>query len=431
MLTFPDDFELGAASAATQIEGGRSDNSWYDWYKKGYIKDFSDPSTATLHYEKYAEDAELMRDMGIRYYRMGIEWARLEPEEGVFIEKEYAHYRDEITLLKSLGIEPLLTLHHFTNPMWFENKGGFLEKSNNAAFLEFVKKTVEALGDLVSEYITINEPNVFATNGYFFGVWPPGKYSLPAAVRVMDNMCECHIRAYELIHSIRENAGYADTRVSFAPHMRVFVPKHRLNPWHALCTPLLRQFFQGCVIKAYITGKASFPLKKHADKAGVYCDFLALNYYTRTAVTGFSDGVLDRRPVTDLGWEIYPEGIAKCASELYKTAELPIYITENGVCDNTDSYRARYISEHIETLLNSGLPVKRYYHWCFCDNFEWVEGCSARFGLVHVDGESQKRMIKKSGLFYTEMTENRGITDEMKEKYCNTPYYKKGERVDG
>lgn len=415
--------KLGVAAAATQIEGGNKQNSWYEWYLRGRISDGSDPSVAANHYELYASDAQLMRDMGVGHYRMGIEWARLEPSRGVYDEAAFAHYRDEITLLKRLGIEPLLTLHHFTNPLWFERMGAFETKDCAPVFLGFVKKVIEELGDLVCEYITINEPNVYATFGLFFGLWPPGKKSLPATLRVLNHMCECHVKAYELIHRLREQKGHKDTRVGYAHHMRVFVPKNPGNLWHRLCTPLMRRLFQSSLSKAFLTGKGGFPLRRVGGAGGgLFCDFHAINYYSRTAVSGLKDGVLDGVPVNDLGWEIYPEGIALCAHELDRLARLPVYITENGTCDNTDAFRCRYIYEHIKALCESGLPVSRYYHWCFTDNFEWLEGFSARFGLVHVDYATQRRTVKRSGGFYRQMIAQGGVSQRMADEYCAAAY---------
>ncbi len=417
-----DDMQLGVASAATQIEGGNRQNSWYEWYANGHIKDGSDPSVANMHYERFAEDAQIMHDMGIKHYRLGIEWARLEPERGVFNEAGFRHYREELLLLRQLGIEPLLTIHHFTNPLWFENMGAFENRASVGIFLDFVKKVTEEFGDIVAEYITINEPNVYAVFGFFFGDWPPGKKSFGATIRVLNNMCECHIKAYELIHSVRRGMGREDTKVSYAHHMRVFDPKSKANLWHRICTSLMRRVFQVSISKSFLTGRACFPLRGVKGKKGLYCDFHAVNYYSRSAVAGFREEYFNGVPVNDLGWEIYPWGIVQNSRELYKLAQLPVYITENGTCDNADSYRRRYIYEHLKALSESELPVKRYYHWCFTDNFEWLEGFSARFGLVYVDYYTQRRTIKRSGQFFSKMIENRGVTKEMYDEYCAVDY---------
>ncbi len=419
----PKGMRLGVAAAATQIDGGNRENSWYDWFTKGHIKDGANPSVACKHYELYVQDARLMQELGIKDYRMGIEWARLEPERGVFDQEAFAHYRREIELLHELGIEVLLTLHHFTNPMWFERMGSFEHPECMDIFLAFVRKVIEELGGLVSEYITINEPNVYAASGFFLGEWPPGKKSMDTAFLVMRNMCACHIKAYGLIHKLRKEKGYGGTRVSYAHHMRSYTPKKWWNPWHIICTPVLHRFFQSCISREFLTGKPVWPMGRVAGVSkGLYCDFHAINYYSRTAVTGLADGVLESVSVNDLGWEIYPPGIAKNTRELYKLAKLPVYITENGTCDNSDGFRARYLYDHLKVLSESGLPVERYYHWCFTDNFEWLEGYSARFGLVHVDYSTQERTVKKSGIFYKKIIEAGGVTKEMEEEYCRSSY---------
>ncbi len=415
--------ELGVASAATQIEGGNTHNSWYDWYIKGHIKGNADPSVATMHYKRYKEDTKLMHSMGIRHYRLGIEWARLEPKNGVFDEKEFIHYRQELLLLKKLGITPLLTIHHFTNPLWFEKMGAFKNKKSVDIYLRFVRKVVRAFGDLVGEYITINEPNVYATSGYFFGIWPPGKKSLRLTLRVHNHMGQCHVKAYTLIHTLRKEMGFDDTKVSYAHHMRVFAPKNPKKISHRMGAPLMERLFQSSISKMYLTGKGCFPLKRvKGAGSGPFCDFHAINYYSRTAVSGLKSGFMDGVPVSDLGWEIYPDGIVQNARTLYALAKLPIYITENGICDNSDTFRCRYIYEHLKALCESGLPVERYYHWCFADNFEWLEGFSARFGIVHVNFNTHHRTVKRSGEFYTKMIEAHGVTQEMFDQYCDAAY---------
>jgi beta-glucosidase len=156
---------------------------------------------------------------------------------------------------------------------------------------------------------------------------------------------------------------------------------------------------------------------------GEYADFIGVNYYSRSTVSGLSDGVRENCPKNDLGWEIYPEGIVRCTEKLLKVLRRPVWVTENGTCDMEDAYRARYICEHLKAMTDSGLPFERYYHWCFCDNFEWLEGESARFGLVHVDYETQQRTVKNSGRFYSEASAAGGVTEEIYEKYVSGEKY--------
>lgn len=405
-FNFPSDFKLGVASAATQIDGDCKNSNWYDWYLKGNIKDNSNPDIATEHRHFLKEDTELMAQMGICHYRFGLEWARIEPLEGKFSDDEFKKVREEILLLKSNGISVLLTIHHFSNPMWFENKGAFLSSDSKQIFLRLVRKVTEELGDIVNEFITINEPNVYAVNSFFGGGFPPNHNSLFKALKVMKNMRKCHIESYLLIHSIRKKMGFTDTQVGFAHHMRAFSPWDSNKTSHKLIAKASKWLFQGNINKTYLLGSKA--------RNAVYADFLAVNYYTRTASKSFADDTYPNSPVNDLGWEIYPEGIAECCRDLHLLLpHLPIYITENGTADNDDRFRRRYIYEHLKALVDSGLPVKRYYHWCFVDNFEWLEGFSARFGLVYLDTKTMKRQVKRSGEFYSEMIKNHGVTEEM------------------
>ena len=415
---------LGAASAAAQIEGGEVDSSWNDWYHKGHIKDGSDPAKSD-HWVRWQEDTELMAAMGLQIYRFGVEWARLLPQPGQPNEEAISQYRAEIGLLREKGIRPMLTIHHFANPMWFEEMGAFSKWENLPHYLDLVKLVVERFGDLVSDYITINEPNVYATNGYAWGSWPPGKKSYPETFKVLSHMSWCHIKAYGMIHEMRRAMGYTDTMVGFANHVRAFDPKNPKNPFHCLCTKAAEWAFQGAVTRAMSVGDFKFPLRNVGKlPEGEYSDFNGVNYYSRSTVTGLADGVRENSPRNDLDWEIYPEGIVRCAQKLQKVLDRPIWVTENGTCDNDDRFRARYICEHLKAMADSGLPFERYYHWCFCDNFEWIEGNSARFGLVHVDHENgRERTVKKSGEFYSKVIAAGGVTAELYDAYVRDARY--------
>jgi beta-glucosidase len=352
-----------------------------------------------------------------------VEWSRIEPEEGKFDEDALRRYREELSAIVDSGILPLVTLHHFTNPTWFEASGAFERDDCVAVYLRFAEKVVRAFGGLASEYITINEPNVYALNGYFTGDWPPGKRSLAAYRTVLTHLAACHIAGYQMIHRVRREMGYSDTKVSFANHLRVFQPKDRKNPLHRACAAFAEKAFQGGLSRAMCLGEVSFPIRHHAAiQKGEWCDFHGINYYSRSTVAGLADGVAEHAPVNDLGWEIYPHGIVEVAEAMYRLLKRPIYITENGTCDTQDLFRSRYIYEHLKALADSGLPVERYYHWCFCDNFEWAEGESARFGLVHVNFSTQERTVKHSGEFYAAMIREGGVSDALYERYVMERY---------
>ncbi len=405
---------LGVATAPTQIEGGDVDHSWNDWARRGHIRDGSSPRRANDHYARVMEDTALMRSLNVQVYRFGVEWARIEPSCGVFDPDAVAHYRAELEQLRAAGIAPLITLHHFANPMWFERMGAFEKAGNIPYFLRYVEHVVRALGDLAGEFITINEPNVYALNGYFTGEWPPGRRSLTQTLRVMSVLAECHLQSYPLIHRVRREMGLSGTRAGFANHLCVFVPKNPKKLLDRLCAPLLERLFQGGLTVAMTTGQCRRPIMRLSQRApGVYADFHGLNYYSRHAVSGFCHGFLPDCAKNDLGWEIYPDGIVQCAETLHALAPLPIYVTENGTCDNTDAFRSRYIYEHLARICASPLPFERYYHWCFLDNFEWLEGERARFGLVHVDYETQRRTVKDSGRFYAAVIAGGGVSQSL------------------
>ena len=224
-LQFPEGFLLGVSSASAQIEGGEVGSNWNDWYHQGRIKDGSDPAVADDHWNRWREDCALMAGLHLPVARLGVEWARIMPERGQVDESAVAHYRAELEYLRQLGIRPLLTIHHFSNPMWFERMGAFSKRENLDDFLSFAKLCADRFGDLVSDWITINEPNVYATNGYFFGDWPPGHKKFAETFTVLENMAYCHIRCYRMLHETREAMGYSDTMVGFANHLRVFEPE--------------------------------------------------------------------------------------------------------------------------------------------------------------------------------------------------------------
>lgn len=411
----PAALRLGCATAATQIEGGGTDNSWYDWAKrKGKIRDGSTPARANRHWERYEQDILLMARLGMQCYRMGIEWSRIEPEPGRFCAQAMDHYRDEIRLLLRHGIRPLVTLHHFSNPTWFERTGGFLRRDCVPVFLRYVRYAAEHLKDLCCEYVTINEPNVYAANGFFYGSWPPGRHNFFAAMRVMRNLSLCHLAAYREIHRIY---GKKRVMVGFANHLRVFEPYSK-NPVYAAEAALMRYLFQDIVTEAMCTGNFRFPLGRGAPAGtGRFYDYIGINYYTRSSVRHFRGDTLRGRETNDLGWDIYPEGLELLCREQYEKYRAPIWITENGTCDRTDRFRAQYIYSHLRWIAKSRLPVERYYHWTFLDNFEWAEGESAPFGLVRCDFETQERTVRRSGLFYSELIRAHGVTADMIRRY--------------
>ncbi len=417
---------LGTATAATQIEGGDENNNWARFAKEGKVYDKTSPTRACDHYNRFREDIDLMADIGIEIYRFGIEWSRIEPVQGAFDPEVLSHYREEIEYMISKGIRPMLTLHHFTNPLWFEDMGGFTNKKSIEIFMAFAERVIDALGDLVEDYITINEPNVYVTKSLFFGEWPPEKKSFAAVINAFSNMTACHIKAYEMIHRKRREMGKDVTRVSFANHLRVFEPKDKSNLWHRFCAKITEWLFQGAVTDAMMTGRCKFPvIWRKGVKSGKYYDFIGINYYTRSCLDSIGDGVREGSDINDLGWEIYHEGLIELANKLDSKYHAPVFVTENGTCDNNDSFRPLFVYDQLKLISETENPIERYYHWSFMDNFEWREGESARFGLVKVDYETQRRTVNDSGKFYASIIQNKGVTDEAYDTYVKCRKYHK------
>lgn len=422
----PETFRFGTATASLQIEGGDTNNNWYRWcQKEGAILDGTSCEVANDHWNRIDEDVALMKELNMQVYRMSLEWSRIEPEKGRFDEKAIAHYRDEILSLRKNGIEPLVTLHHFSNPLWLEDSGAWTNEEVIDLFEGYTEYVVRNLGDIVSDWATINEPNVYLYFSFVEGIWPPGEKCIRKYFKGAKNMIRAHIRSYRKIHAVRKGMGYQDTRVGVAHHLRVFQPKGGILA--PIVARLYDRLFQQLFIRGMGEGKLLFPIGSgYPEGKGSFQDFFGINYYTRDIITvnplklGEIIRVKEGAPTNDLGWEIYPEGIYILSKKYYEKYGKPVFITENGTCDEKDAFRTKYIYDHLfqlYRLIEDGVDVQRYYHWTLMDNFEWIEGLSARFGLIEVHYETQERTVRQSGRFYAEAAHNGGVTQEMIEKY--------------
>ena len=412
---------LGVATAATQIEGGHADTTWHRWAAEpGRIADHSTPARAADHWNRVAQDTALLGELGVKHYRMGLEWARLEPRPGEFDAAAFAHYRAELQGLRAAGIEPLVTLHHFNNPGWFEEIGGFTHHHALTVFDRYVAAVLENLGDLVDEWITINEPNIYAVKGFIEGVWPPGHRSPGQAVAVMQAMATAHIRSYGAIHRANPNA-----RVGVANHLRVFAPAVSWNPLDRLGARAGEYLFQTAVVRAMSVGRFLAPFVQPDEvDPGRYYDFQGINYYSRSAIRNFADTTARKASVNDLGWEIRPQGLVEVARWVHTAYPEPIYVTENGTADRDDAFRSRFIYDHLRAVADSAVPVERYYHWTFTDNWEWAEGETGRFGLVELDFETQERRPRASAHFYADVIANGGVTEEAYRRWVAPQNYR-------
>jgi beta-glucosidase len=414
-IKLPEELLLGVATAATHIEGGEQDHNWYQWSEQGKIKDGSHCKVACDHIHHVREDVQLIENLGCQTYRLGLEWSRIEPEEGKFSDEGIAFYWKELQLLQEKGIKPLVTLWHFSNPLWVEREGGWTNPKTVDRFLNYVAFVVSKLGDWVNDWITINEPNVYLFFGYFEGIWPPGKEGdIRGFIKGANHFCQAHCKAYQLIHQLQENAN-----VGVAHHLRVIDPANRW-PLTMTAVKLTERVFQGMFLEAMTVGSFQKPLKNEGIPMGQYADFIGINYYSRDIIKGtmkpgqlFGERLVAvDAEVNDLGWEIYPEGLGRVATKMWEKYQLPIYITENGTCDREDDFRKKYIFDHLKVLVETiqqGVKIERYYHWSLLDNWEWAEGESARFGLYHNDFRTQKRTLRASGEYFKRICKERRL----------------------
>jgi beta-glucosidase len=395
------EFLWGAATSAYQVEGGNN-NDWTEWEKRNakhlalsarrleypqYILDnhpnplqeenyISDRTCD--HYHRFREDFDIAKSLGHNAHRFSIEWSRIEPEEGRFNEKEIKHYRSIVGALRSRGLEPFVTIWHWTLPIWLKNKGGVINKNFPAYFRRYSEVIVSALGG-VKFWTTINEPEIYAANSYLVGKWPPQKKNLFSYLATLNNLIESHKLAFGAIKSIRPSAkvGIAKNNIYFEAAGK--------NPVNRLLKKAADWWWNSGFLEA-IKNKL---------------DFIGLNYYFHNRINwGFNKNL--NKKTTDMEWEIYPEGIYCVLKDLTKY-KLPIYITENGLADMRNAERADFIKEHvrfIEKAEGEGVDVRGYFHWSLLDNFEWDKGFWPRFGLVEVNYKTLVRKIRPSALVY-------------------------------
>ena len=401
---FPRNFLWGASTSAHQVEGGNH-NQWSVWELENaktlaaqapyQYEDFpvwdeikaqaTTPENyisgeATDHYHMYRDDFKLAAtSLHLNALRFSIEWSRIEPKEGVWDAKEIQHYRSYIAAMREVGIEPVMTLFHFTLPVWFSDIGGFEKRANVKYFLRFVEKAMSELGKDIRYVITINEPGIYSSMSYGSGLWPPGRRSKMTTIRVLHNLLYAHKKASKLIHA---KGRY---QVAIATNMS--------NTYAGDDAVLTRVSTR---IIGYI--RNDYVLKR------VYrhCDFIGLNYYFDDRVYGYRIHN-DTHEVSDVGWSMQPDSIRHVLEHVAETTKLPVMITENGVADQRDDHRAWWLSETIKGMkkaMNNGVPLLGYLHWSLLDNFEWHEGKWPRFGLVNVEYTTKRRTVRPSAKRY-------------------------------
>lgn len=398
----------GAATSAHQVEGWNRWNDWWAWEQAGKV---AEPSAAACnHYELFRDDFRLAHSLGHTAHRFSLEWSRLEPNEGEWNEEAFRHYDEVIDALEAEGLEPVVTLHHFTNPAWFTRQGGWLRTDAPEKFARYVTRAGERYGRRVHFWITLNEPLIFIYQGFLLGRWPPGEQSVEKCFRALRGLLRAHVRAYGILH---DRARHSPCWVSIAHHMTAFTPC-RPQSWRDHVNVFLRNWFVNQLpFQALSSGFLFYP--------GIFCerlpargtlDFLGVNYYSRDfirfagwwgvnqfgTVCSKEHHRLEVKELNELGWEVYPKGIREIVSSL-RSLKLPIVVTENGICTENDNQRQRYIETHLaqlKALCQEGVPIRGYFYWSLVDNFEWAEGFKPRFGIVEVDYSNQSRKARRS-----------------------------------
>lgn len=407
---FPKGFRLGTATAAHQIEGGL-DNDWTDW-ERGFhadgtphVKDRTVSGAACDSWNRFDEDVRLMRHLGANAYRFGVEWSRLEPAEGQWNDAAAEQYVSWAGKLRDAGIEPMVTLNHFTLPRWVATQGGWMNDRTIDLLSGFTERVAKKLGHVVDSWCTINEPNVLMTLSYLKGVFPPGLKDQRLCAQGLARLLRAHGRMAEIIREYdtvdADGDGFA-TRIGLAHHVRVFQPATR-SPLDRIIAGFMDRFFNQAIVDAPAHGRIvlSIPgavdIDEEVPNLKGSLDWLGINYYGRDHVRAdLSDPSLSQqyvpaeRPVSDLGWDIWPEGMYQVLKR-YGALGLPIYVTENGIADHRGEKRPKFLQEHFKALVQAareGVDVRGYFHWSLLDNFEWAEGHEPRFGLYRVDYQS-------------------------------------------
>lgn len=420
-LTFPKDFLWGVATAAHQVEGYNTNNQWYLWEStvdaagSPMVARGQKSGIACDHWNRYPQDIRLMKDLGVKSYRFSVEWSRIEPKEGVFDSLAIRHYQNVCDSLIANGIVPMVTLHHFTNPIWFERKGAFEKKENVADFIRFTEVIYMALRDRVNLWCTINEPAVYVVEGYFQGANPPGKKDPKLAALVLRNILEAHVQAYYKIKSL---PGGDQMKVGLVKNMTQADPYRKWHVGDWVFANLIDGVFNGTTLNFLKTGKYRFFMPTMArlidenPKAKGSLDFIGLNYYSHynykfsfNLDKAFQAKLLPGEIKTDMDYASYPEGFYR-AIKTVSGFGVPIYVTENGIADAKDDRRALFISQYLYTVskaISEGYNIKGYYYWTLIDNFEWSLGYDMKFGLYSLDMRTQIRTMKEGAKRYQEI----------------------------
>jgi len=426
-IHFPAGFLWGTATSSHQVEGSQPDNDWSLWeQEEGRILHGHRAGLACDWWSgRWQEDLDRAAADGHNAHRLSLSWSRIEPEQGQWDENALHIYRNIIAGVRARGLTPMVTLHHFTNPRWVMDAGGWHNPEICKWFEAFTRKVVDRIGDLVSLWVTINEPNVYAFGAYLEGIFPPGEKNIRALPEVTEHLLRGHVAAYHAIHE-----RYPQARVGLAHHYRSFRPMRRNSFLDASIASMKARFFNNLFPDAVADGVLSLFSRKAIPEAAGTQDFFGLNYYTRE-LSRFD--LLHPASMLSLGEfaadaEVSPTGfIANEPAGMWEALawahryRLPIYVTENGIEDDGDDLRRRYLARHIHQVwkaANMCWQVRGYFYWTLVDNFEWERGWTQRFGLYALDTRTQERTPRPSARFYTEICTANGLSSDVLREYA-------------
>lgn len=431
---FSSDFIWGAASASAQVEGGWNEDgrtpSIWDIAPSKKIRHGESCRIACDHYHHWKEDVAMMKEMGLKAYRFSISWSRVIPEEGVVNAQGLKFYSDLVDELIASGIEPMITIFHWDTPLWVYKKGGWLSSKVISLFAEYTKVVVEALSDRVTWWMTLNEPQCFIMNGYLQGEHAPFKRKYLSFPKLSKNCMLAHAEAVKII---RENAK-KQPKVGIALASGCFIPEdespekieeaRRKSLDEGIAVMNNRWWMDPLLAGKGVSAFGIYSIsQKVAEKIYQPLDFVGLNIYTSLDYQEWMPNSKSKPglPRNALGWVIDERVMYWNLRFIYDRYRIPVMITENGLAANDttsldgkvhDPQRADFIKRYLSQLKRAAkdnIPVLGYLHWSVMDNFEWAEGYDPRFGLIFVDYESGKRIVKDSAWEYKKIIETNAV----------------------
>ncbi|MFH2130400.1 MAG: family 1 glycosylhydrolase [bacterium] len=426
-FSFPKNFLWGTATSSHQVEGNNTNNNWHQWENTPGKILKGDRSGLACDWwgGRWKEDLTNAARDGQNTHRFSVEWSRIQPAADKWDEDALNYYREMIKGMKKLGFTPMLTLHHYTDPLWVVEQGWWQNEKTPELFAAYVRKVVSALKDQVDLWITINEPFGYMANAYVLGAFPPGKGDLKLAFTGLTNLVHAHANAYHIIHELQPQA-----KVGFAHYYRSLVPAKPWFPPDVWETRLMDSSINRSFPNALVDGYVKILFWKTLVPTAINTqDFVGVNYYSRDIVS------FDVTKPRDLFRKVIPQKNAAMSETGYiahvpegmmdalkwaHSFKLPIYVTEAGVEDSRDTLRPRFLFENIHQVwraVNFNWDVKGYFHWSQVDNFEWERGWTQRFGLWGLDLETRKRIRRKSVDIYASICKENGISSEMVEKF--------------